>query len=164
MKNINKQFYMLHLFLDRLRYDKNMIEKSYLETNVSYILMDYREEFLIGWLLPILHHHHHFIINDEISISVILYCKENYHYEKDCVDFDDDNDDNNDPDDKMTPIRVFSVDNGRPDNAHRLAPDAQPRIVCETDTSTPATQDVLIAKYKALTQCHWATISFLKVI
>ena len=37
-----------------------------------------------------------------------LYCNENYHYEKDCVDFDDDdNDDNNDPDDKMTPIRGF---------------------------------------------------------
>ena len=55
--------------------------------------------------MPILHHH--FIINYEISISVILYCKENYHYEKYCVDFDDDNDDNNDPDDKMTPIRGF---------------------------------------------------------
>ena len=47
------------------------------------------------------------MINDEISISVILYCKENYHYEKDFVDFDDDNDDKNDPDDKMTPIRGF---------------------------------------------------------
>ena len=58
MKNINKQFYMLHLFLDRLRYDKNMI-KNVIGKQMppqSYIPMDYREEFPIGWLLPMLHH------------------------------------------------------------------------------------------------------------
>ena len=102
MKNINKQFYMLHLFLDQLRYDKNMIKKK-LSGNKCLIYIDG-----LSWGIP-----DRLTFADTPSSSSFynqrwdFKCKENYHYEKDCVDFDDDNDDNNDPDDKMTPIRGF---------------------------------------------------------